>query len=74
MVKSYDILDKLENFSDKDLIQFYHNAYETHCFALGHYKGQMNESAKLGYARELKRRGITKIPDKKGIFNGAGTY
>ena len=73
MISSYNILDKLENFSDKELIQFYHNAYTTHCFALGHYKGQRNEDAKIGYAEELKKRGITKIPEVEGFFNGDGT-
>jgi len=73
MISSYNILDKLENFSDKDIIQFYHNAYTTHCFALGHYKGQRNEDAKIGYAEELKKRGITKIPEVEGFFNGDGT-
>ena len=74
MVKSYDILNKLENFSNEQIIQFYHNAYETQCMSLGHHKGQQNENAKLAYQAELKKRGLKKIPNKKGIFNGAGTY
>ena len=74
MPRSYEILDKLETFSNEDIIQFYHNAYNTECFSLGHYKGQMNQGAKRGYAEELKKRGITKIPDKEGVFNGSGTY
>ena len=74
MPKSYDILDKLKDFSNKDLIQFYHNAHTTDCFSLGHYKGQMNEGAKIAYAEELKKRGINKIPDQEGVFNGSGTY
>jgi hypothetical protein len=74
MAYSYDVLDKLETFSNDDIIQFYHNAYETQCMSLGHYKGQMNEGAKDRYAEELKKRGITKIPDKEGVFNGDGTY
>ena len=73
MISSYNILDKLENFSDKELIQFYHNAYTTECMSLGHYKGQMNEGAKIGYARELAKRGVTKIPKVEGLFNGDGT-
>ena len=74
MQKSYDILDKLNTFSNKDLIQFYQNAHTTDCFSHGHYKGQMNEGAKMAYAEELKKRGIIKIPDKEGVFNGEGTY
>lgn len=74
MVKSYDILNKLENFSNEQIIQFYHNAYETQCMSLGHHKGQQNENAKLAYQAELKKRGLKNIPDKKGIFNGEGTY
>tara|TARA_R100001377_G_C3121042_1_gene85920 strand:- start:258 stop:482 length:225 start_codon:yes stop_codon:yes gene_type:complete len=74
MKNSYDILDKLNTFSDKDIIQFYHNAYNTECFSNGHYKGQMNGGAKMAYAEELKKRGIIKIPDKEGVFNGEGTY
>ena len=74
MQKSYDILDKLDTFSNDQLIEFYNNAYATQCFSLGHYKGQMNEGAKIAYAEELKRRGITKIPDQEGVFNGNGTY
>tara|TARA_R110000823_G_scaffold285611_1_gene404034 strand:- start:43 stop:267 length:225 start_codon:yes stop_codon:yes gene_type:complete len=74
MLFSYNILDKLETFSNEDIIQFYHNAYTTECFSNGHYKGQMNEGAKIGYARELKKRGINKIPNKEGVFNGEGTY
>tara|TARA_X000001382_G_C3169645_1_gene179041 strand:+ start:1605 stop:1829 length:225 start_codon:yes stop_codon:yes gene_type:complete len=74
MIHSYEALDKLETFSNEDIIQFYHNAYETQCMSLGHYKGQMNEGAKMGYAEELKRRGITKIPKRQGVFNGNGTY
>tara|TARA_R110000764_G_scaffold167548_1_gene254721 strand:- start:680 stop:904 length:225 start_codon:yes stop_codon:yes gene_type:complete len=74
MQKAYNILDKLDTFSNDQLIEFYHNAYTTHCFALGHYKGQMNEGAKMAYAEELEKRGITKIPDQEGIFNGSGTY
>jgi len=74
MQKAYNILDKLNTFSNKQLIQFYQNAHTTHCFALGHYKGQMNEGAKMAYAEELKKRGIIKIPDKEGVFNGEGTY
>jgi len=73
MISSYNILDKLENFSDKELIQFYHNAYTTQCMSLGHYKGQMNEGAKIGYARELAKRGVTEIPKGEGLFNGDGT-
>ena len=74
MAYSYDVLDKLETFSNDDIIQFYHNAYETQCMSLGHYKGQMNEGAKDQYAEELKKRGINKIPDRQGVFNGSGTY
>ena len=74
MPKSYDILNKLETFSNEDIIQFYHNAHTTDCFSLGHYKGQMNEGAKIAYAEELKKRGITKIPEVEGVFNGSGTY
>ncbi len=74
MVKSYDILNKLENFSNKQIMQFYYNAYTTQCLSLGHYKGQQNEYAKMEYLAELKRRGIKKLPDKEGIFNGEGTY
>ena len=74
MLNSYEILDKLETFSNEDIIQFYHNAYTTECFSNGHYKGQMNEGAKIAYAEELKKRGITKIPEVEGFFNGDGTY
>jgi len=73
MPKSYDILDKLKTFSNEDIIQFYHNAYETQCMSLGHHKGQMNENAKIAYAEELQKRGINKIPDQEGVFNGDGT-
>tara|TARA_R110002050_G_scaffold69642_1_gene150712 strand:+ start:292 stop:516 length:225 start_codon:yes stop_codon:yes gene_type:complete len=73
MISSYNILDKLENFSDKDIIQFYHNAYTTECMSLGHYKGQMNRDAKVGYAIELNKRGFIKIPKVEGFFNGDGT-
>jgi len=34
----------------------------------------MNGGAKMAYAEELKKRGIIKIPDKEGVFNGEGTY
>ena len=74
MLRCYNILDKLGTFSNEQIIQFYHNAYETQCMSLGHHKGQQNENAKLAYQAELKKRGIKNIPDKKGIFNGAGTY
>ena len=66
--------DELKSFSNEDLIQFYHNAYETQCFSLGHYKGQQNENAKLRYQEELAKRGITEIPERQGIFNGKGTF
>jgi len=73
MQYAYNILDKLETFSNEDIIQFYHNAYTTQCMSLGHYKGQMNEGAKDQYAEELKKRGITEIPNRDGVFNGNGT-
>ena len=73
MKHSYDILDKLETFSNEDIIQFYHNAYTTECFSNGHSKGQRNEDAKIRYCEELKKRGITKIPEVEGFFNGDGT-
>ena len=65
---------ELKSFSDEELIQFYHNAYETQCFSLGHYKGQQNEMAKLGYQEELAKRGIIKIPERQGIFNGKAAF
>ena len=74
MVYSYNVFDKLDKFSNEELIQFYHNAYETQCLSLGHYKGQQNENAKLVYSEELQKRGITKIPHREGVFNGDGTY
>tara|TARA_R110000803_G_scaffold165591_1_gene229082 strand:+ start:40 stop:264 length:225 start_codon:yes stop_codon:yes gene_type:complete len=74
MKNSYDILDKLEAFSNEDIIQFYHNAYTTECLSLGHSKGQRNQDAKIAYAEELKKRGITKIPEVEGVFNGSGAY
>ena len=73
MISSYNILDKLENFSDKDIIQFYHNAHNTECFSNGHSKGQRNRDAKIGYAEELNKRGFIKIPKVEGFFNGDGT-
>lgn len=73
MQYAYNILDKLETFSNEDIIQFYHNAYTTQCMSLGHKKGQRNEDAKNQYAEELKKRGITEIPNKDGVFNGSGT-
>ena len=73
MIYSYDAIDKIETFSDEQVIQFYHNAYETFVFALGHSKGQRNEYAKNFYKEELAKRGIKNIPDRKGVFNGIGT-
>ena len=46
MLRCYNILDKLDIFSNEQIIQFYHNAYETQCMSLGHHKGQQNENAK----------------------------
>ncbi len=69
----YDILDKLETFSNEDLIQFYANAYHTKCCCTGHQKTARNENAMTHYAEELKRRGITEIPKREGVFNGDGT-
>ena len=74
MLRSYNILDKLDTFSNDQLIEFYNNASTTSAFALGHHKGQMNEGAYKAYAEELKKRGITKIPEQDGVFNGNGTY
>ena len=74
MPKSYEVLNKLETFSNEEIIQFYHNAYTTYAFALGHNKGQMNENAKIAYVEELEKRNITKIPNKEGVYNGEGTY
>ena len=73
MQYDYNILDKLETFSNEDIIQFYHNAYNTECFSNGHKKGQRNQDAKNQYSEELTKRGITEIPNKDGVFNGNGT-
>ena len=69
----YDILDKLETFSNEDIIRFHQNAYHTKCVCLGHKKSARNENAMIQYAEELARRGITEIPKGEGVFNGDGT-
>ena len=35
--------------------------------------GKELKGAKIGYARELAKRGVTKIPKVEGLFNGDGT-
>ena len=73
MPKSYEVLNKLETFSNEEIIQFYHNSIMGHSF----FKKPimiMNENAKIAYVEELEKRNITKIPNKEGVFNGDGTY
>jgi len=73
MIYSYDAIDKIDTFSDEEVIQFYHNSYETQCHSLGHKKGERNRYATKFYKEELAKRGIKNIPDRKGVFNGSGT-
>ena len=72
-MNDYEIFQKLEKFSNEELIQFHANAYTTRVESLGPQKSARNENARITYAEELARRGITEIPKRKGIFNGDGT-
>tara|TARA_Y100000114_G_scaffold87518_1_gene80919 strand:+ start:264 stop:488 length:225 start_codon:yes stop_codon:yes gene_type:complete len=73
MICDYEVLKKLDKWSDDQLIQFHANAYSTMCMALGHGKSWRNEHAMKSYAEELHKRGITEIPKREGVFNGDGT-
>jgi hypothetical protein len=70
--------EKLDCFSNDELLTFYCNAAKTDCRSIGHTKADMNESKAKLYAAELSAREES-VPTyseaaSKGTFNGPGSW
>ncbi len=70
--------EKLDCFSNDELLTFYCNAAKTGCSASGHTKSRMNNFQAKLYAAELSAREESVLEyyeaASKGTFNGPGSW